>query len=81
VWYSPSASAQRAINSFLAVRWPISIQVTSATKISRQGGSSAADLKSGDLVNVRAQTCKAGLANGATPSLTASRVVAHPAKA
>ena len=60
---------------------PVSVQITATTKISRQGDSNAADLKSGDLVNIRAQTCKADLANGAMPALTAARVVAHPAQA
>jgi hypothetical protein len=60
---------------------PISVQVVSSTKVSRQGHTSSTDLKSGDVVNVRAQACKADLANGATPSLSAVRVVAHPAHA
>jgi hypothetical protein len=68
-------------HAYKAAVQPISIQVTSATKISRQGDGDAADLKSGDQVNVRAQTCKTDLANGATPALTAARVAAHPAQA
>jgi hypothetical protein len=60
---------------------PISVQVESATKIQRQGDRNAANLKSGDVVNVRARACKADLAHGATPSLTAIQVVAHTATA
>jgi len=59
---------------------PVSISVTITTKISRQGDHNPADLKTGDVVNVHAWACKADLANGATPALTAKRVTAHPAK-
>ncbi len=38
-----------------------------------------ADLLAGDRVLVQAKVCKADLAQGATPPLTAKRVVAHPA--
>lgn len=58
---------------------PVSIALTTSTKVNRQGDHNAADLKSGDRVNIRARSCAADLANGATPALTAVRVVAHPA--
>jgi hypothetical protein len=48
------------------------------TKIRRRGKKTVGDLLSGDRVLVQARMCKAGLANGATPALTATRVVAHP---
>jgi hypothetical protein len=35
--------------------------------------------KSGDKLNIQARSCKADLANNAAPSLTATRVTAHPA--
>jgi hypothetical protein len=57
---------------------PVSIQVSSTTKINRRGQTSSTDLKTGDVVNVRARVCKADLANNATPALSATRVVAHP---
>ena len=60
---------------------PLAIQITTSTKISRQGDKNPADLKSGDRVNIQAKACKADLANGAAPGLTAARVVAHPAGA
>ena len=66
--------------AYLKATQPLSLQVSSATKISRQGDSNPADLKSGDRISVRAQVCRAALANGATPALTAQRVVAHPAQ-
>jgi hypothetical protein len=59
----------------------VSIALTSNTRINRQGDRNAADLKSGDNVNIQARACKADLANSATPSLTAGRVNAHPAGA
>jgi hypothetical protein len=59
---------------------PVSVSVTTTTKINRQGDHNSADLKSGDRVNVHATVCKADLANGATPALIAKRVTAHPAK-
>jgi hypothetical protein len=59
----------------------VSIALGSSTKVNRQGDKNAADLKSGDKVVIRAASCKADLANNATPGLTASRVTAHPASA
>jgi hypothetical protein len=59
----------------------VSIALGSSTKVSRQGDRNAADLKSGDRVVIRAASCRADLAGNAMPSLTASRVTAHPAAA
>jgi hypothetical protein len=58
---------------------PITVTITTATKINRQGDHNPLHLKTGDRVNIQARQCKADLANGATPTLTASRVTAHPA--
>ena len=58
---------------------PISILVDVKTVVRRQGKKTLADLVSGDRVLVQARACKADLANGATPSLTATRIIAHPA--
>jgi hypothetical protein len=60
---------------------PVSVALTSSTKVNRQGDQNAADLKSGDKVNIQARSCKADLANNAVPSLTATRVTAHAATA
>jgi hypothetical protein len=57
---------------------PVSVAITTSTKVNRAGDHKAADLKSGDRVNITARSCAADLANGATPALTATRVVAHP---
>jgi len=57
---------------------PVSITVATTTKVNRQGDRKAADLRSGDRVNVQARACKADLADGNTPALTATRVTAHP---
>jgi hypothetical protein len=57
------------------------VTVTTDTKVRRQGKKAITDLALNDRVLVQAKVCKADLANGATPNLTAVRVVAHPAKA
>src|SRR5512132_337582 len=49
----------------------VSVALGASTKVNRQGDSNAADLKSGDEVNIRAKSCKADLANNAAPVLTA----------
>jgi hypothetical protein len=51
------------------------------TKVRRQGKALITDLVVGDRVLVQARVCKADLADDVMPSLTAVRVVAHPAKA
>ena len=51
----------------------------STTKVRRQGATALATLLAGDRVLVQAKVCKAALSNGATPALTAMRVVAHTA--
>jgi hypothetical protein len=58
----------------------VSVGLGASTRVNRQGDHSAADLKSGDKVNIRAKSCKADLADNATPALTATRVTAHAAK-
>jgi hypothetical protein len=57
----------------------VSVALGGSTKVNRQGDTNAADLKSGDKVSIRAKSCKADLANNATPALTAARVTAHVA--
>ena len=60
---------------------PTPIAVNVNTKVRRQGKKLVTDLVTGDRVLVQAKVCKADLANDATPQLTASKVIAHPAKA
>jgi hypothetical protein len=67
--------------AFVKATQPVTIIVTSTTKVSRQGAKSLASLLAGDKVTVQARTCKADLAAGATPALTANMVSAHPASA
>lgn len=57
-----------------------SIAVNAETKIRRQGKKLITDLVTGDRVLVQARVCKADLADQATPGLTATKVVGHPAK-
>lgn len=58
---------------------PRSIGVDANTMVRRQGQKTLASLLSGDRVLIQARACKADLANNATPALTASKVIAHPA--
>jgi hypothetical protein len=48
--------------------------------VRRQGKKTLGDLAAGDRELVQARVCKADLAASATPQLTATRVIAHPAK-
>ena len=50
------------------------------TKVRRRGKALITELVVGDRVLVQARVCKADLKDNAMPPLTASRVVAHPAK-
>lgn len=72
-------SANRHGRAYVTAVQPTTVLVTTDTKIRGQGKKALADLLSGDRVLVQARTCKADLANGATPALTATRVVAHSA--
>jgi len=50
------------------------------TKVRRNGLKTLADLKPMDWLLVQARACKADLLSNTPPSLTAVRIVAHPAK-
>ena len=54
-----------------------SIAVNSDTKVRGQGMKQLSELKSGFRVLIQARVCKADLASGATPALTATKVIAH----
>jgi hypothetical protein len=69
-----AASAWRKLNA------PVSVQVTSTTRITRGTSHAPADLKAGDRVNIQARACKADTTSATLPALTAVRVVAHPAQ-
>jgi len=71
----------RFARAYRAAAQPLTVLLTPTTKITREGSRDAATLQVGDRVNVRAVACKADLANGATPVLTAVRLVAHPTPA
>ena len=61
-----------------------SVTLTPDTKIRGNGMKAVADLsklKNGDRVLVQARSCKADLGAASPPTLTAVRVVGHPAKA
>ena len=60
-----------------------SVTLDDKTKVRGNGMKAVADLsklKAGDRVLVQARSCKADLASNAMPTLTAVRVVGHPAK-
>jgi hypothetical protein len=55
------------------------ILVDAKTRVRRQGAKNLGALAPNDRVHVTAKVCKADLANGATPDLTARKIGAHPA--
>ena len=69
----------KASSAWKKLPQPLSIQNTSATKISRQDDSNPADQKTDDRDNIQARACKADTVAAALPSLTAVRVTAHHA--
>jgi hypothetical protein len=74
-------SANRWGRAYVAGTASTSIAVNADTKVRRQGKKLITELVVGDRVLVQAKVCKADLAEGNMPALTAVRVVAHPAKA
>lgn len=56
------------------------VNVDQNTKIRRQGAHNLGALAPNDRVVVGAKVCKADLAGGAMPDLTARKIAAHPAK-
>jgi hypothetical protein len=81
---APSASAV-SVNVTSANHWgkayvggsAKSIAVTADTKVRGGGNKELSKLKQGFRVLVQARVCKADLANGATPALTATKVIGH----
>ncbi|HET6623641.1 MAG TPA: hypothetical protein VFG70_03860 [Gaiellaceae bacterium] len=73
-------SANRHGRAYATANQPTAVLVDEDTKVRRRGKKTLGDLLAGDRVLVQAKVCKADLAQGATPPLTAKRVVAHPAK-
>jgi hypothetical protein len=76
-------SANRWGRAYVAGTASTSIAVDpTTTKVRRNGNKTLiTELVVGDRVLVQARVCKADLAEGNMPALTAVRVVAHPAKA
>ena len=72
--------ANRWGRAYVAGTASTSIAVSEDTKVRRQGKKLIGELVVGDRVLVQAKVCKADLAEGDMPPLTAVRVVAHPAK-
>jgi len=57
------------------------LTVDAKTRVNRLGAHNLGALAPNDRLLVTAKACRADLKNGATPDLTARRVLAHPAKA
>jgi hypothetical protein len=57
------------------------LTVDAKTRVNRRGAHNLGALAPNDRLLVTAKVCRADLKNGATPDLTARRVLAHPAKA
>jgi hypothetical protein len=72
--------------AYVQATQPVTVHLTTDTKIRRNNTKGLDALQAiaaaavPDRVLVQARVCKADLANGATPDLTAKRVVAHPSK-
>jgi hypothetical protein len=69
-------------HAYVTASQPVTVTVNSQTRIRRGSDHGLAALQTmlvGDRVLVQARVCKTDLAKGATPALTAKRVVAHPA--
>jgi hypothetical protein len=56
------------------------INVDPKTKVRRKGAHTLGALAPNDRLLVSAKACKADLANGAMPDLTARKIAAHPAR-
>ena len=74
-------SANRWGRAYVAGTASTSVAVDANTKVRRQGKKLVSDLVVGDRVLVQAKVCKADLKDNVMPALTASKVIAHPAKA
>jgi hypothetical protein len=73
-------SANRWGRAFVAGTASTTIGVDPNTMVRRQGQKEIDDLEVGDRVLVQAKVCKADLKDDAMPTLTASKVIAHPAQ-
>jgi hypothetical protein len=76
--------ANRHGRAYVSAAQPMTVNVDAKTKIRRkaQGSDPSKTFESlamGDQVKLDAKACKADLANGATPALTARHVLAKPA--
>jgi hypothetical protein len=56
------------------------VNVDSKTKVRREGAHDLGALAPNDRLLVSAKACKADLANGGMPDLTARKIAAHPAR-
>ena len=69
--------------AYVKAAQPVSVNATDKTKIKLgklKGLAALQALQVNDRVRIQARVCKAGLANGTTPALTATRIDAHHPK-
>ena len=69
--------------AYVKAAQPVSVNVTDQTKLKlgkQRGLAALRALQANDRVRIQARACKADLANGATPALTAKRIDAHHPK-
>lgn len=64
--------------AFVKAAQPVSVATDASTVVRRRGAKTLSSLQPGDRVLVQARVCKADLAAGATPALSAARVIAQP---
>jgi len=67
-------------HAYLKATQPVTVTIDTKTRIRFEGMKGLTALQAmamNDRVKLEARVCKADLANGATPSLTAKRLVAH----
>jgi hypothetical protein len=68
-------SANAHGQAYIKAAQPVTITVTPSTRIVSEGNASLSSLLMGDQVTLQGHSCKADLANGATPALTARMVI------
>jgi hypothetical protein len=64
------SSANRFGSAFVAAGQPVTVTVTSLTRISRQGSKSLSSLVGGDRLLIQARACKSDLATTVTTTAT-----------
>jgi len=76
-----TVTSDKNADAYAAAKQPVTVTVNSGTTITRdKSAAMLSNLLKGDDVVVKAKPCASDLANGATPTLTATMVAAKAAK-